>query len=337
MNPVLIKLYSQKIAVEQRIHSLKKASVEESKRGPMLNKLESMLGRINESLGTMSNVQTSSVVEKHEGHKVPDHEVNMARSELHRAAHASIALSKLISHISEEQGLEGWVQAKITKAADYLDTVYHYLEYEMKDVNEAVGSYGPGEDPNQPQAPGAPKQDPNQQNPGQQSATPPAGGSTPGGGTPGMVKMAKLGPDKKPLGTPMMVRSTDISSKQKQGYYVIGEAKEEKKVVHCSQCGKGFNASGLKPPHHTGFSHCKDHKGMKIVAEMASAGASSAGGIASSPTGFANGGIGMQKRKKKKFEGTMTDAEKQSSGPEFTGYWKGKDKGRPGKKMVGGD
>jgi len=28
--------------------------------------------------------------------------------------------------------LEGWVQAKITKAADYVASVYHYMEYEMK-------------------------------------------------------------------------------------------------------------------------------------------------------------------------------------------------------------
>ena len=28
--------------------------------------------------------------------------------------------------------LEGWVQAKITKSADYIASVYHYLEYEMK-------------------------------------------------------------------------------------------------------------------------------------------------------------------------------------------------------------
>lgn len=41
----------------------------------------------------------------------------------------------------------------------------------------------------------------------------------------------------------------------------------DKKVVHCSQCGKGFGAAGVKSPYHTGFSHCKDHKGMKIVAE----------------------------------------------------------------------
>jgi hypothetical protein len=36
-------------------------------------------------------------------------------------------------------------------------------------------------------------------------------------------------------------------------------------------------------------------------------------------------------------ESTMTDAEKEARGPKFTGYWKGKDKGRPGNKMVGGD
>jgi hypothetical protein len=32
---------------------------------------------------------------------------------------------------SEQQGLEGWVAAKITKASDYLSSVYHYMEYEM--------------------------------------------------------------------------------------------------------------------------------------------------------------------------------------------------------------
>ena len=35
-------------------------------------------------------------------------------------------------------------------------------------------------------------------------------------------------------------------------------------------------------------------------------------------------------------EGTMPKAKKESTGPKFTGYWKGKDKGKPGKKMVGG-
>ena len=35
-------------------------------------------------------------------------------------------------------------------------------------------------------------------------------------------------------------------------------------------------------------------------------------------------------------EGSMADAEKHPSGAKFGGYWKGTDKGRPGKKMVGG-
>ena len=37
----------------------------------------------------------------------------------------------------------------------------------------------------------------------------------------------------------------------------------------------------------------------------------------------------------KTVEGTMTSAEKHSSGPAFTGYWAGKDAGTPGNKMVG--
>jgi hypothetical protein len=32
--------------------------------------------------------------------------------------------------IKEGEELDGWVQAKITKAADYISSVYHYLEYE---------------------------------------------------------------------------------------------------------------------------------------------------------------------------------------------------------------
>lgn len=35
-------------------------------------------------------------------------------------------------------------------------------------------------------------------------------------------------------------------------------------------------------------------------------------------------------------EGSMSAAAKHSSGPEFTSYWKGADKGTPGNKMVGG-
>ena len=58
-----------------------------------------------------------------------DHEGSMARSELYRAAKYSM---KLFQMIEDGQDLEGWVQAKITKSADYLDSVYHYMEYQVK-------------------------------------------------------------------------------------------------------------------------------------------------------------------------------------------------------------
>ena len=61
-----------------------------------------------------------------------DHEVQMARADLYKIAKYGIKLHEMLAGISEEQGLDGWVQAKITKAADYLGSVYHHLDYEMK-------------------------------------------------------------------------------------------------------------------------------------------------------------------------------------------------------------
>jgi hypothetical protein len=58
-----------------------------------------------------------------------DHEAKMARADLFKLAQYSFKLFKMIH---EDMELEGWVQAKITKAADYIASVYHYMEYEMK-------------------------------------------------------------------------------------------------------------------------------------------------------------------------------------------------------------
>ena len=58
-----------------------------------------------------------------------DHEAGMARADLFKCAQYSFKLFKMIH---DGQQLEGWVQAKITKAADYIASVYHYMEYEMK-------------------------------------------------------------------------------------------------------------------------------------------------------------------------------------------------------------
>ena len=58
-----------------------------------------------------------------------DHEGAMAKADLYKLANYSL---KLFKQIEDNDQLEAWVQAKITKAADYIASVYHYVEYEMK-------------------------------------------------------------------------------------------------------------------------------------------------------------------------------------------------------------
>lgn len=62
-------------------------------------------------------------------HGAADREGAMAKADLFKLANYS---HKLYQQINDDDQLEAWVQAKITKAADYIASVYHYLEYEMK-------------------------------------------------------------------------------------------------------------------------------------------------------------------------------------------------------------
>lgn len=57
-----------------------------------------------------------------------DHEVEMAKSDLFQAAKNAKQVYELIHDVTEEEGLEGWVQEKIIKANDYLNTIREYLE-----------------------------------------------------------------------------------------------------------------------------------------------------------------------------------------------------------------
>ena len=57
-----------------------------------------------------------------------DHEVEMARSDLMSAAKNAESIYRMIESTSEDEGLQGWVQEKIIKANDYLNTVREYLE-----------------------------------------------------------------------------------------------------------------------------------------------------------------------------------------------------------------
>ena len=59
-----------------------------------------------------------------------DHEVQMARAEVYKMAKYTVHLHKMLANVSEAEGLEGWVQSKITKAAEMIGSVYHHLDYE---------------------------------------------------------------------------------------------------------------------------------------------------------------------------------------------------------------
>ena len=88
-----------------------------------------MSNKIKEGLGELADVAER------------DHEVQMARAELYKIAKYAIKLHDMLKGVSEAEGIEGWQQSKITKAADYVGSVYHSLDYDMKfseTTNEAV-------------------------------------------------------------------------------------------------------------------------------------------------------------------------------------------------------
>ena len=76
-----------------------------------------------------------------------DFEFEMARNELRTAIDAA---KRLMVHLDGEGELEAWVQSKITKASDYLDTVADYmdsgdkkkLKEQTEEIMEAVGIVG---------------------------------------------------------------------------------------------------------------------------------------------------------------------------------------------------
>ena len=59
-----------------------------------------------------------------------DKEGGMAKRQLHDMEKYARELSMMLTDTTQ---LESWVQAKLTKAADYLKTVKHYVEYGMEE------------------------------------------------------------------------------------------------------------------------------------------------------------------------------------------------------------
>ena len=63
-------------------------------------------------------------------HSDVDEEGRMAKRQLHDMEKYARELSQMLNDTTQ---LESWVQAKLTKAADYLKTVKHYVEYGMEE------------------------------------------------------------------------------------------------------------------------------------------------------------------------------------------------------------
>jgi hypothetical protein len=61
-----------------------------------------------------------------------DYEGEMAKSELYRIIENA---EELFQMLDDDTQLEGWVQSKITKAADYLNSVTQYLKYQSVKPN----------------------------------------------------------------------------------------------------------------------------------------------------------------------------------------------------------
>ncbi len=75
-----------------------------------------------------------SIARIHPANEAKDHEHSMARSEL---ATIEKAVKRLKSKMKGEGNIEAWVQSKITKAADYIDSAADYLDSGEHDVGEA--------------------------------------------------------------------------------------------------------------------------------------------------------------------------------------------------------
>ena len=68
-----------------------------------------------------------------------DHEISMARGELEAIADKATQLASMLQGKSDEGNpLEAWVQSKITKAKDYINSVSDYMMYnpDMKQNEE---------------------------------------------------------------------------------------------------------------------------------------------------------------------------------------------------------
>ena len=81
---------------------------------------------IKEQIDEMCGVQQQSIdmgVQKHHD----DHEGNMAKRQMFKTAEYA---AEIFDMLDDDEELPAWIQSKLTKIADYIGVVKHYLEYD---------------------------------------------------------------------------------------------------------------------------------------------------------------------------------------------------------------
>ncbi len=92
-----------------------------------LREMETRIPQTTEDVtGGVENMEQDQPPKESEG-PVDDHEGSMAKADLLSIHKKS---GELYNMIAEDEELEGWVQAKITKAAEYITAVHNNMEYE---------------------------------------------------------------------------------------------------------------------------------------------------------------------------------------------------------------
>ena len=79
-----------------------------------------------QDIGTVKGVNVHQSDANHDDVKHYEYQASMARSELYR--NAKYAMS-MMHQISPDDEIQPWIAAALTKAAGYLDKIYHYLDY----------------------------------------------------------------------------------------------------------------------------------------------------------------------------------------------------------------
>jgi len=91
-------------------------------------------------LGEQDSPQDMQDVKKQkEVKEAGDHEISMAKGELEAIADKATKLAAALQSKSDDtDGLEAWVQSKITKAKDYINSASDYMMYNKGNTNEEV-------------------------------------------------------------------------------------------------------------------------------------------------------------------------------------------------------